>query len=146
MWERVIATISEMRDRKKPLRQAARNAHISPRTLVKWGQHALLKTSDGKYVARRSDQLFRVLTALTPDGTREVGVLGSRRATQLANYWNAVQRYLQTGDKSGLEKFTRKFLIGTDGTRLPFIADPGVLKRLGSAGILNFNSIYGRTF
>jgi hypothetical protein len=146
VWERVIAATSEMRDKHSSLSRAARNAHISPRTLVKWGQQGLRKTADGKYVAKRRDTLFRVLMVLTPDGTRELGVRGSRQATKLSNYWNAVQRYVQTGDNSGLHQFTGEFLTGTDGVRLPFITDPGLLKRLGSAGVLSFTSIYGRTF
>ena len=81
----------------------------------------------------------------TPEGPREIAIRGSRKATQVGEYWNAVHRFLETGDRSGLLKFAGKILVDADGNRLPFLTDRTQLKRLGSAGVLSFQSIYGRS-
>ena len=145
LWDRVVSVVSKMRAEKTSLQQASRNIGISPRTVTKWGGSALQKNAGGRYTAKRNDQLLRVLMFPSPDGTREVAVCGSRQATKIAEYWNSLHRYLQTGDRSGLEKFRGKFVIDADRARLSFITDPTELKRLGSAGVLSFQSIYGRT-
>jgi hypothetical protein len=134
-----------MRGEKTSLQKTAHEHGISPRTVKRWAGSALRKRSNGKWVAKRSDSLLRVLTVPTPEGTREVGVHGSRQATQLAEYWNAVHRYLETGDDSRLEEFRGQFFKDADGVQIMLPTDGALLNRLGSAGVLSFESLYSRS-
>jgi hypothetical protein len=150
-YDRVLKVIARMRsDPKISLQKAlqlqkAAGEGISARTVKRWGKSALQKRTNGKWAAKRSDNLLRVLTVPTSQGTREIGVRGSRQATQLAEYWNAVQHYLATGDASRLEKFRGKSIKTADGTNITLITDRRELNRLGSAGVLNFHNLYSRS-
>lgn len=87
---------------------------------------------------------MRVLVIPTPSGLDEISVRDSRQATQLAKYWNAVQRYLQKGDESALRKFTGKRITDAKGKAVPLLTDTHELDRLGNAGVLSFESLYAR--
>jgi hypothetical protein len=95
-------------------------------------------------VAKASDRLLRVLVVPTREGLREIAVRDSRQATQIAKYENAIQRYLQTGDDLALRKFRRKYIIDANRKRIPFLTDLRELDRLGSAGVLSFESLYAK--
>jgi hypothetical protein len=144
LWDRVVTVVSKIRGHKTSLQQAAREIGISPRTVLRWAGSALQKNARGRYTAKPSDQLLRVLMVPTPDGPSEIAIRGSRKAKEIGEYWNAVHRLLETGDESALQKFEGKFLTDVDGNRLPFLTDRTQLKRLGSAGVLSFESIYWR--
>jgi hypothetical protein len=144
-WERVIETISKMRNSKASLTQAAREARVSPRTVTKYGKSALRKGKSGKYVVKKTDNLLRVLSIPTVDGPRTIAVRGSKQASVLGEYWNAVHRYLQTGDTSRLKAFHGQKIKDASGVEIPLLVDPAALNRLGSAGVLSFESIYART-
>lgn len=144
-WERVINVISKMRTGKVSLTQASRDAGISPRTVNRWGGAALQKRKNGKYVAKQKDNLLRLVMIPTPEGTREIAVRGSKQVTLLAEYWNAVHRYLQTGEASRLKLFRGKYIKDADGVDVPLPTGLSVLNRLGSAGVLSFESLYART-
>jgi hypothetical protein len=126
------------------LRQASREFGVDPRTVVKRGGTALRKSATGRYEAKKSDRLLRVLVFPTHDGTREIAVRGSRRASLLGDYWAAVQKYLQTGDASGVKRFRGKKIEDANGKQLSLITDLAELNRLGSAGVFSFESIYAR--
>lgn len=144
-YDRVIEAISKMRSGKVSLTQAAREARVSPRTVTKWGKSALRKGKSGKYVVKKNDTLLRVLSIPTPDGTRSIALRGSKQASLLGEYWNAVHRYLQTGDASKLKEFRGQTLKDASGVDVPLLVDPAALNRLGSAGVLSFESLYART-
>ncbi|HEY7405868.1 MAG TPA: hypothetical protein VIB39_20250 [Candidatus Angelobacter sp.] len=85
-----------------------------------------------------------VLLIPTPTGLTEITIRDSRQATQLAEYWNAVQRYLQTGDESELRRFKGKHIKDAKGRSMPLLTDTQELDRLGNAGVLSFESLYVR--
>ena len=78
-------------------------------------------------------------------GASEIVVRGRHIAGQLGRYWSALQRYLQTGDASRLEKFQGKSIRAADGTQIHLLTDRRELNRLGSAGVLSFESLYSRS-
>ena len=81
---------------------------------------------------------------LTPDGQVAVPVHGSRQASAVAEYWNAVDRYLTTGRTDDLQQFRgRTIRVGT--IEHAFITDPRTLRRLGLAGEVSFEDIYDLT-
>lgn len=144
-WERVIEAISKMRNSKVSLTQAAREARVSPRTVTKYGKSALRKSKSGKYVVKKNDNLLRILSIPTADGPQSIAVRGSKQASLLGEYWNAVHRYLQTGNTSTLKEFHGQKITDASGLEIPLLVDPDALNRLGSAGVLSFESIYART-
>ena len=143
-WDHVLAAISKMRREKISLTQASREVGISPRTVTKWGKTALRKRPNGKYAVKASDSLLRIVLIPTPEGTREIAVRGSKQVTMLAEYWNALHRYLQTGDTEKLKQFEGKNITDANGADIPLSTDLAALNRLGSAGVLSFESLYAR--
>jgi hypothetical protein len=135
-----------MRSEKVSLARAAREIGISPSSVTRWGRSALRKNKTGRYTAKRTDRLLRVLMVPASDGPREVAVRNSRQASLLAEYWIAVQKYLETGDASAVEKFQGKLITDASGKKVPLLTELGELNRLGSAGVLSFESLYSRSF
>jgi hypothetical protein len=144
-WDRVISVISKMRSDKISLTQASRDARISPRTVTRWGSSALRKRKSGKYAAKATDNLLRLVLIPTPEGTREIAVRSSKQVSMLAEYWNALDRYIQTGDAAQLSKFRGKHIRDANGVDVPLPTELAVLNRLGSAGVLSFESLYARS-
>jgi hypothetical protein len=126
------------------LPEASREFGLDPRTVVRLGKPALKKRANGRYSAKPTDNLLRVLVMPTSDGLREVAVRDSRQASLLAEYWAAVQKYLETGDASALRKIRRKTITDSEGKRVRLIKDLRELERLGSAGVLSFESLYAK--
>ena len=144
MWDRVVSVVSKMRTEKASLQKDARELEISPRTVKRWAGSALQKRSNGKWIAKKNDTLLRVLTIPASDGTREIAIRGSKQATRLADYWNSVHRYLQTGDASRLKKFEGQFIKDANGEQIPLPTDRKELNRLASAGVISFESLYSQ--
>jgi hypothetical protein len=143
IWDMVIDVVAKMRTEGVSLQKAA-EGKIDPRTVKRWAASALQKTSDGKWSAKKGDTLLRILQMPTPDGLRAVGIRGSRQASKLAKFSNAVQKYIQTGDASDLSQFQGKSIKDADGVEHLLITDRKQLNRLGSARVLTFESLYAR--
>lgn len=144
-WTRVTHVISKMRAEDISLQKASREYGIDPRTVVRLGRPALRKGANGRYNAKASDRLLRVLVIPTREGLREVALRDSRQASQIAEYANAVQKYLQTGDDSALRKLKRRSITDATGKRVRLLMDLEEIDRLGSAGVLSFESLYARS-
>ena len=140
----VTNAIARMRKEGISLRKAAQEGKVSPRTVIKRAFSALRKGKSGRYVAKTSDRLIRPLMIPTPEGSTEIEVRGLKAASLLGRYWAAVHKYYETGDKS-VQKFSGEFVTATDGVKYPLLTDLDVLNRLGSAGVLTFESLYGRS-
>jgi len=146
-WIRVTHAVSKMRANRVSLREASREFGLDPRVVARLGKSALRKRKNGQYAAKRADKLLRILAIPAPDekgGKREIAVRDSRQATILGKYWAAVQKYLQTGDSSALNKFRGKRITDAGGKRVPLLTDLTELDRLGSAGVWSFESIYAQ--
>jgi hypothetical protein len=141
-WNRVVHVISKLRADGVSLKQASREFGVDPRTVLKLGKSALRKRTSGRYAAKTSDRLLRVLAVPTHEGTREIALRDSRQASMLGQYWDAVQRYLQTGEALALQKFRGKRITAANRLRVPLLTDLDQLSRLGNAGVLSFESIY----
>jgi hypothetical protein len=126
------------------LNRAAQKFNRDPRTVRRLGKTALRKLRNGRWAAKRTDRLLRVLQRLTPGGKVEVALSDSRQATVLGKYWNAVDLYRNTGDASRLQEFDGEYIIDAAGNHLPLLTDLRTLDLLGSAGVLSFETLYGR--
>lgn len=126
--------------------RAAASAYvgIDPRTVRKLAGSALRKTPSGRYVAKPSDDLIRVLKVSTDGEPAIVAVRGSRAASELAKRSIAQREYLATGDDSKLQKLSRTKVLDAEGREIPFLTDLNELERQGDLGVLSFESIYAR--
>lgn len=131
-----------MRSGRISLRKASREFDVDPGLVIRLGKSALRKRKNGQYAAKPTDTLLRMLAIPTPEGVREVAIRSSEQASRLGKYWAAVQRYLQTGDSSALKRFHRKSINDASGKKVALILDTAQLDRLGSAGVLTFESLY----
>jgi hypothetical protein len=138
---RALEALHLMRGKRRTMAQAAKEAGTTPRTVVRYAGSALSKTTGRRYRAKPADRLLRSLRFLAPDGLITVEVRGSRKASTIAGYWAAADRYLKTGETSGLMPFRGKS-IAISKTRYPFITDPRTLDSLGNAGEVQFEDLY----
>jgi hypothetical protein len=141
-WTRATHVISKMRADSISLQRAARAFGLRPDAVLRLAGPALRKRANGRYAAKASDRLLRVLAIPTKQGPGEIALRDSRQATLLAEYWIAVHAYLQTGDASSIKKFRAKRITDANGKRVRLMTDLNELDRLGSAGVLSFESIY----
>jgi hypothetical protein len=93
--------------------------------------------------SRRSDKV-RVLIIPTRRGLREIAIRGSRQASLVSRYSNAIKRYLVSGDTSALREFESKEIETIQGRRVPLLTDRAELDRLAAAGELSYESIYAK--
>jgi hypothetical protein len=140
----MLEGVSKMREGRS-LRAAAREVGLSPDLLRRLAGRAIRKGTKGRYVVTANDQLLRVLVIPSPDGTREIAVRDSRVASRVAEYWNAVHRYLGRSDVAALAAFEGVSIRAADGVSVPLLTDRAALDRLANAGVLSFESIYARS-
>jgi hypothetical protein len=139
-WDSIGHVISKMREG-MTLPKAAKEFNLPPKTVLTLNRSALRK-KHGRYVAKKADQLLRVVNVLSLEGRKEVATRDSRQASLVGRHWAAVQRYLQTGDDSALLKVDKKKIVDARRKRFALLTDPKELERLGSAGVLSFESLY----
>lgn len=137
--------VAKMRSGGTSLKHASHEVGIDPKTVTRWAGSAIKKGSNGRYSVSKNDRLLRVLQIPTAEGHREIGVRGSKQATVLGEYWAALHKYLRTGDATRLESFGKKVIKDASGIVWPLITDRTILDRLGSAGVLSFESLYAKS-
>lgn len=103
---RGLEVVSEVRRGKGSLSKVARARGIAPKT-VRRATGAFGKQG-GRWVARPTDKVERWLKTYEGGYRTEVLVRDSRTATRLSRYANAVGRYIETGDATGLKEFEGK--------------------------------------
>jgi hypothetical protein len=143
LWRNSSQVVTELRAGAS-LRQASRKFDLDPRTVLRLVRPALRKQPNGRWAAKKSDRLLRVLPMPTLKGLIDIGVSDSRQASLVGKYWNAVDLYLGTGDSAALRFFQGKFIVGPDGREIYFMTDANELDHLASAGQLSFESLYAR--
>jgi hypothetical protein len=144
-WEDTLRVIAKMRSDGLSLKKAAKQEGVNPRTVSRLGRRALKRRSNGSYAVSKTDSLLRVLQVPTSEGRRELALRSSRDASTVGQYWDAVNKYIRTGDDSRLKKFEGKQIRDISGNRIALITDRKELNRLGSAGVLSFENLYSKT-
>jgi hypothetical protein len=143
IWDKIGQVTTEVR-LGATLTQASRKFGIDRRLVPRLGKPAFRKLSNGRWAAKKSDRLLRVLPLPSREGLIDIGVGDSRQATVIGKYWNAVDLYINTGDDSGLHVFQGKHIVDADGKRVLLMTDIHELDRQGSAGNLSFETLYAR--
>ena len=80
-WDSVGQVISKMRSGRISLRKASKEIGVDPSKVLKLGRSAIRKQKSGKYAAKKTDHLLRILSVLTPEGRREIALRDSRQAS-----------------------------------------------------------------
>jgi hypothetical protein len=137
-----LHALSLMRREKVSLAEACRLEHVKPATLLRHVGSALRQDKPGgRYRATTSDRFRRDVQIPTALGRMRVSVAGSKAATEIADYQNAVALYLRKGDASKLERFKGK-TVGIRGNKVELMTDPTALTSLALAGALQFDQLY----
>lgn len=140
-WNRVTHVISRMRADGVSLKRASREFGLSTSTVIRLAKSALRKRK-GRYAAKPTDKLLRLLVIPTRKGLLEIAMRDSRQASRVGEYWAAVQKYLRTGDASAIEEFRRRGITDASRKRISLLTNLEELDRLASAGVLSFESLY----
>ena len=141
-WDAVAHVISLMRADRISLPRAAKEFGVDPEEVKKRGRGALRKRKNGRYLATKTDRLLRVVSILKKNGKQEIATRDSRQASLIGSYWAAVQQYLNTSDDSALLRFKTTRVIDASGKRHLLLTNLAELARLGSFGVLRFESMY----
>jgi hypothetical protein len=137
---------SRMRSTGGSMSKTALECGVPRLMVIRVGGSALRKLNNGRYVAKDHDRLLRVLVVVVKGkGLMEIATRDSRQASKAGKHSAAVQRYIETGDDSVLAKFNRKHIVDATGKRVALLTDLDELDRLGSAGVLSFESLYARS-
>lgn len=139
--DEALHALSLMRTKHVSLSVAAREKGLDRRTVIRHVGKALTKATDGRYKARPSDRFTRRLHMLTEKGEEPITLRGSRLASTIASYMNAVERYAATGKTDELNKFAGKS-VTVGRSRYPFITDTDLIRRLYDAGAISFEDLY----
>jgi hypothetical protein len=145
LWNRVTQVPAEMRSTGATLREAARRFGVTPEVVIETIPSAFREGRNGRYEVKPSDGLLRVLLIPSSKGLREIVVQGSREASIVGEYWSAVEKFLKRGDVSAVRKLSRKTVTDGSGERIRLLTNLDELERQASAGVFQFESIYGRT-
>jgi hypothetical protein len=145
LWNRVTQVPAEMRSKRLSLNQAARQFDVSPKVVVRLIGAAFRRKRNGQYAVKPSDRLLRVLLVPSKKGLREIVVKGSRQASIVGKYSSAVEKFLRTRDAAALRKLRRKSVTDAAGKRVRLLTNFEELENQASAGVLHFESLYGRT-
>ena len=139
---RAVQVLSRMRRDHLSLAEACRQEHIKPATVHRHVGRAIERDRPGgRYRASKSDRLRRDLQLPTALGPIPVPIRGSKKATQVSKYLNAVSRYLRHGDAGPLKRF-QGMKVGPRGQQIELVTDPMTLSSLAHAGALHMDQLY----
>lgn len=136
---RALKAIGLMRQEGLSLKDAARLAGTTPRTVHRYAEPALTKTGN-RYKASLGDRLYRRMAVMTATGRVDVDVRGSRSASLVGSHHNAIQRYLAIGDEWLLAPYRGKRVGGQE-----LLADPARLEQIAAQRELDIDDIYPRS-
>ena len=110
---RAFDAIHEMRRSGVSLREAARRAGTTPRSVHRYAGDLLVRNGS-RYGALPSDRSYQRMAVLSVDGLADVDTRGSAVRSLIARHWNAVGRFAATGDVSVLEPFRGRRVGGVE--------------------------------
>jgi hypothetical protein len=123
---KALEVVSEARRGKGSLSKLARARGIASRTVRR--ASGAFRKREGRWVVTKTDRVERWLKSYEGGYRTEVLVDDSRTASLLSRYSNAVGRYLETGDPSGLADFEGKTYRDTTGAVHTFETNPDAIR------------------
>jgi hypothetical protein len=101
-----LAILNTMRNTNKTIHQATSENNISTDTVMKNTNG--LKKENGIFVAKRWDRIPRIMKINSDGKEKSIEIKDSRTASVVGRYHNAIKQFLNTGDKTRLQKFRNK--------------------------------------
>jgi hypothetical protein len=139
---RALAALGRMRREHISLSKASREEHIKPATVRRYVGSAVRRDKPGgPFRATKGDSFRRDLQIPTAQGPTVVPVFGSKNASMISNYLNAVSEYLRKGKREKLDSFKGK-TVKVNGKDIELITDPAKLLPLAEADVLHFDQLY----
>jgi hypothetical protein len=129
--KRSLSVLSMMR-RGSTLAAAASEVGIDPRTVSRHLGAALVKR-ESRYHAKPTDRISRSMVVYSKGKQADITVADSRTASIIGQYFNAVRKFLNTGDKTALEAFKDATVIDIGGTTHLLETNVRRLKKIESA-------------
>jgi hypothetical protein len=146
-YDRSVRALGLMRRDGVSLDVAARREGVPGDVVAQFGaggrgapeqRRALQRQRDGTYTTRSADRMLRPMNVIQAGvGSVVVDVRGSRAASTVGSYFNAVDHYLDTGDDGPLRRF-----VGVKVGGVELETDPETIEALAFAGLIDFESIY----
>jgi hypothetical protein len=123
---RALEVVSDARRGKGSLSKLARARGISPKTIRR--ASGAFRKRGGRWVPTGADRVERWLKSYEKGQRIEVLINDSRTASRLSQYSNAVGRFTQTADPSGLAEFEGETYIDAFGKVHSFETDPDAIR------------------
>ena len=121
--EKSLSVVNELRNSKtKTLPQVANNNYISADTVIRHTNG--FKKVNGRLVVKKWDRIPRVMRINTEGKEKSIEIKDSRTASVVGRYHNAVKQFLNTGDKTKLQKFRNKKVKDSKGKLHKLETDP----------------------
>ena len=121
--EKSLIVLAETRNSKnKTLSQAAKENNISSQTVVKHTNG--FKKINGRLVVKKWDRISRPMRINADGKETSIEIRDSRTASVVGRYHNAVKQFLNTGDKTKLQKFRSKKVKDVNGKIYKLETDP----------------------
>lgn len=128
--------------RGKPLREAAREAHVAPERLRRYvGSSEFAKKKGGRWTFEH-DQIVRDLLIYSDAQALTMKARGSETASRIGRYMNAVRRFLNTNDPRFLAPFRGDVVKDTRGHKHVLETRENVLYQLAETGDATFEQVY----
>lgn len=140
--DRALHALAHMRREKLSLAEACRLEHIKPATFLRHvGSAVRQDRHGGRYRPTKGDRFRRDVQIPTATGPEPIPIYGSKAASEISEYLNAVALYGRTGDTSGLRQFEGK-TFKSRGRTIELVTDPTVLTTLAEAEQLHIDQMY----
>ena len=139
--KRGLDVLSLMRRRGYSLSQASEEVGISPSLVIK--NTNALKKVDGRWIAKTSDRISRVVMICEDGREFPIETKDSRYASTIGRYHSTIGEFFHTGDASVLEAFEGKRVRDANGNWHVLETDPTRLHEIREARVEEeFYTIY----
>ena len=132
---RSYEVIAEMR-KGLSLYGASHLVGTTPDTVLRYASAEVVKEGR-RYRVTPSDRSYQRMSVLSTEGLRDIDTRGSRTRFLISGHWNAVGRFLATGDVSLLAPFRGKRVGGVE-----LATAPELIEEYGRQGELDIDDIY----
>jgi hypothetical protein len=135
--KKALRAVSRSRRKGVSLKAAAREEHVSMRSIARYVPAATKQDKSGQLVATKGDRYRREMLLPSALGEIPISVYSSREATRLTKYRLALADYARTGIELVLRPFQS---LTVSGHALP--TDPGQIMTLLGAGEFQPDRLY----
>lgn len=126
--EKSLEILSEVRRNKKSLSQASRDKGVSIKSVLQ--NTRAFKKAGNRWMPKTYDRISRVMRINENGRDVSIEINDSRTASLIGRYHNAVKKYLETGDETGLKKFEGKTIKDAQGNKHTLETRPEALDQI----------------